>query len=285
METIRVSTPEDISAQRELWSLCFGDDGAYVDNFYRTYYRPDRVLVLEEGGQVRAMTAWFDTRFVIPGQASVPTAYLYAVATHPRCQGRGLAGALLAWADQHLGELGMEAVSTVPAQPSLHRFFARNGFQECFTHSQRTVVPREDGPGAGGLSLAPLSPRQYAALREERLKGRAHITLDEEALAYQAGASALCPGGGLYALTTPCGPAAVCTEGMENGQLLVKEFLAPPGVEEQGEQALFLLLPRWSGILRCPGDAVLFGMVKWLSPKGQAGWDGSQTAYLGLAFD
>ena len=71
METIRVSTPEDISAQRELWSLCFGDDGAYVDNFYRTYYRPDRVLVLEEGGQVRAMTAWFDTRFVIPGQAKM----------------------------------------------------------------------------------------------------------------------------------------------------------------------------------------------------------------------
>lgn len=63
----RLSFPADIPALRALWSLAFGDDGAYVDNFFHTYYRPDRVLVLEEEGQVRSMTAWFDTVFVVPG--------------------------------------------------------------------------------------------------------------------------------------------------------------------------------------------------------------------------
>ena len=52
MLLVRPSTPEDIPAQRLLWHLAFGDEGAYVDNFYSTYYRPERVLVLEEGGQV-----------------------------------------------------------------------------------------------------------------------------------------------------------------------------------------------------------------------------------------
>ena len=61
MIRMRPSVPEDIPRQRELWGLAFGDDGAYVDNFYQNYYRPERVLVLEEDGVIQSMTAWFDT--------------------------------------------------------------------------------------------------------------------------------------------------------------------------------------------------------------------------------
>ena len=46
MWNIRTSVPEDIPAQRQLWKLAFGDEDAYIDNFYQTYYRPERVLVL-----------------------------------------------------------------------------------------------------------------------------------------------------------------------------------------------------------------------------------------------
>ena len=48
METLRCSTTQDIPRLRELWYLAFGDDGAYVDNFFDTYYKPERMLVLEE---------------------------------------------------------------------------------------------------------------------------------------------------------------------------------------------------------------------------------------------
>ena len=64
----RISTPADIPRQRELWQLAFGDGGAYVDNFYHTYYKPERMLMLEEDGVVQAMTAWFDTTFAVPGR-------------------------------------------------------------------------------------------------------------------------------------------------------------------------------------------------------------------------
>ena len=99
MVTVRPSVPADIPAQRELWRLAFGDPEAYIDNFYHTYFRPERVLVLEEEGVVRSMTAWFDTTFVVPGRGTYRAAYLYAVATHPDCRGKGLAGKLLAGAD------------------------------------------------------------------------------------------------------------------------------------------------------------------------------------------
>ena len=123
----RLSFPADIPALRALWSLAFGDDGAYVDNFFHTYYRPDRVLVLEEEGQVRSMTAWFDTVFVVPGRGKFRAAYLYAVATHPDCRGKGLAARLLKGADEYFRTLSIPAVTTVPAEPSLHSFFGANG--------------------------------------------------------------------------------------------------------------------------------------------------------------
>lgn len=65
---LRPSVPEDVPVQRTLWSLSFGDERAYINNFYKNYYRPDRVLVLEVEGAVRAMTAWFSTVLSIPAR-------------------------------------------------------------------------------------------------------------------------------------------------------------------------------------------------------------------------
>ena len=176
----RLSFPADIPALRALWSLAFGDDGAYVDNFFHTYYRPDRVLVLEEEGQVRSMTAWFDTVFVVPGRGKFRAAYLYAVATHPDCRGKGLAARLLKGADEYFRTLSIPAVTTVPAEPSLHSFFGANGFRECFVHQSQVSQLNAERPGSPvppSLSLEALSPAGYGALREELLEDIPHIFL------------------------------------------------------------------------------------------------------------
>ena len=284
MAIVRPSVPADIPAQRQLWQLAFGDDEAYVDNFYTAYYRPERVLVLEEAGAVRAMTAWFDTALVVPGRGKFRAAYLYAVATHPEWRGRGLAGELLARADGFFRTWDIPAVTTVPAESSLHNFFGGNGFRECFVHGQfRYDRPAAPAPAEGELEA--LSPAAYAALREERLAGRAHIALSPEVMAYQAGACALAPGGGLYALDTPRGRAALCAEGMGDGSLLVKELLCPSGEQENILARLPALLPRWSGLYRTPDGDLPFGMLKWLDPALDRAWDWSSAAYLGLAFD
>ncbi|MBS6532160.1 MAG: GNAT family N-acetyltransferase [Oscillospiraceae bacterium] len=285
MIQIRTSCPEDVPRQRELWQLAFGDDGAYVDNFYHTYYKPERMLLLEEEGVVQAMTAWFDTDFVVPGRGRYRAAYLYAVATHPEAQGRGLAGQLLSGADHIFQGWDIPAVTTVPAEPSLHRFFGRNGFRECFVDGQFSAS--RDGwvihPETAVLER--LSPKEYRDLRERLLAGMAHIDLPQEALAYQAGACALFPGGGLYALQTPHGRAALCAEGMECGELLVKELLCPPEDLDWVLERLPGLLPRWSFAWRTPGGANPFGMIKWLDPEMERSWNWASTAYLGLAFD
>lgn len=281
MITIRTSTPADIPALRALWQLAFWDSDEYIDNFFRTYYRPERMLVLEEDGTPKAMTAWFDTAFVVPGKGEYRSAYLYAVATHPGCRGKGLAARLLAGADDWFRAWSIPAVTTVPAQPSLHNFFGSNGFRECFCHDEVRLTP---SGSSSCFALEPISPQTYAGLREAILQNTCHIRLPAEAVAYQAGCGAI-SGGGLYAAETKAGTAILCAEGMEDGTLLVKELLGCPEARQLVQNHLHALLPGFSGICRFPGQTIPFGMLKWLDPALDAGWDWSSTAYLGLAFD
>jgi len=280
--TIRLSTPADIPALRSLWELAFGDGGAYLDNFFDRYYRPERMIVLEEEGLVRAMTAWFDTTFVLPGMGEYRAAYLYAVATHPDCRGRGLAGMLLAWADDYFRGLNIPAVTTVPAEPSLHNFFGANGFRECFCHDELTVDCEKQL--SAPFALDELSPNFYGELREALLMNRPHIAFPADALVYQAGCCRI-SGGGLYAADTGHGVALLCAEGMVDGRLLVKELLGQPEACDTLLKYLPVLLPDFSGTYRVPGKNIPFGMLKWLDKSLENQWNWENLGYLGLAFD
>ncbi len=291
MWNIRTSVPEDIPAQRQLWKLAFGDEDAYIDNFYNTYYRPERVIVLEEGGAVRSMSAWFDTVFRVPGQGDFQAAYLYAVATHPDCRGRGMSGALLAWADGYFKSLSIPAVTTVPAQPSLHDFFGANGFRECFVLAQRELVQLP--PRREDVALRPLPPGEYGALRDRLLEqaGQPYIRYPEQALAFQAGCCAV-DGGGLYGGTCPEGPFCLCAEGAGEGRMVCKELLGPPAARAAALSALGELAPGAQWQLRtpidpknAPEDEKKFAMLKWNDSKTSKKWDWTATGYLGLAFD
>lgn len=291
MITVRPSIPEDIPAQRELWKLAFGDSDQYIDNFYNTYYRPERVVVLEDEGGVRSMTAWFDTSFVVPGQGEYRAAYLYAVATHPRCRGRGLAGKLLAGADEYFRSLGIPAVTTVPAEASLHNFFGANGFRECFRILGGSLR-REEIPLPPSNLLHPASAEEYGQVREALLRDIPHIAYPKDALAYQAGCCAL-GDGGLFVGETGAGPVCLCTERADDELVIVKECLG------SDMRPIYLDLPRiaparrWE--LRQPRSQETsvgvnenlgkFGMLKWLDPEAESAWDWDTVGYLGLAFD
>lgn len=292
MLTVRPSVPEDVPAQRELWKLAFGDSGAYIDNFYNTYYRPERVLVLEEDGVLRSMTAWFDTTFAVPGQGEYRAAYLYAVATHPGCRGRGLAARLLAGADGYFRSLGIPAVTTVPAEPSLHSFFGTNGFRECFRILGGTLR-REDISQPPSNVLHAVSPEEYGLVRERLLAGIPHIAYPAGALAYQAGCCAL-GGGGLFA-GDPSEPLCLCAERADADLVVVKELLGSDNARRLACMDLPRVAPaqRWevrgpylqnerSGLWSGPEQ---FAMLKWLDPALERAWDWNATAYLGLAFD
>lgn len=278
MVRMRTSAPADRPRLRELWKLAFGDGDGYIDCFFAACPEPERVLVLEDGAGVQAMTAWFDMPLVSTGGERYPAAYLYAVATHPDCRGRGYAGTLLKWAGEWLRERGFDCLTTVPAGESLHRFFAANGFAEQFSLAEREVAPDLNAVPA---SVEMVEPREYGALREKFLAGTAYAACGDEGLAYQEKICRL-SGGGLFR----AGGGCACVERAED-TAVVKELLAP--VEEYPAilTALAKTVPANRWLVRAPCldgvEGKPFAMVRWLVDRPKQWSD--DPAYFGLAFD
>jgi len=290
MSVLRTSNWQDIPRLRELWKLAFGDEGAYIDHFFEQYYTPERVLVLEENGAVQAMTAWFKTTLKQPDCTEWKGAYLYAVATHPDCRGRGFAGQLLAYAGEYLRwEQGVDCLTTVPARPDLHPFFGKNGFQECFVLAERPLEGEQLPLSGPETILRPVAPQEYGALREQLLAELPHVSYGPAALDYQAGCCRM-SGGGLYRGDTAAGPVCLCAEGAGDGLMVLKEFLGSPAAVRLAQGDLPRAVPARRWLVREPsapgrGEEREFAMVKWLTAEVPPEWKGMRRAYLGLAFD
>ena len=141
MSHTRFSVSQDQAVLRQLWLLAFKDSDAFLDHFFQEHYKPQHALVLEEEGAVRAMAFWFETQLVVPGVQPVKAAYLYAVATHPDFRGRGLARQLLDESAQLLHGLGVQLMTLVPSEPTLHLFYQDRGFHECFVNAEYEMAP------------------------------------------------------------------------------------------------------------------------------------------------
>jgi len=278
MAVSRASEWTDVPRLKELWKLAFGDEDAYIDHFFTGYYTPERVLVLEEAGTVQAMTAWFDMPVVFADGTMWPCAYLYAVATHPDCRGRGLAGQLLAFADRWLKERGFACVSTVPAREELHVFFKRNGFEECFALQQEQYRTQ---PEVLPARLEQVDAQGYRMLREQLLASMDHVAYAPQAMEYQAGVCAL-SGGGLYRIGEQ---GCACVE-LAGEEAYIKELLISPQERETALCAIAKAYPSKRYWVRGPyvrGGRWDFAMLKWLTQ--QPKWNKKTVPYLGLAFD
>ncbi|MFI3251464.1 MAG: GNAT family N-acetyltransferase [Eubacteriales bacterium] len=273
----RPSVKEDLIALEKIWWLAFGDSERYIDNFFKNYYRENRVLVLEEDGEVLAMTAWFPSSI-----AGCRIAYLYAVATHPIAQGKGYASQLLQYTFEYL-EVDMRflGASTVPATPELFNFFEKLGFFPYFTHQVEdfTDLPTPDKMRG---RFTQLIPSIYLKMREDFLKNIRHVEMDLAGITHQDGICRI-SGGGLFRYDCE---DRICILALEKGNdhhFTVKEIM---GFHKTQAYAI-ADLPAFTGghsfHVRRPLGDTYFGMLRWFAPNNR--WDITETAYLGLAFD
>jgi len=275
--------PEELPRLKEAWSLAFGDDIPFIDRFFTRFCPQSGALALLEDGRPAAMLVLLPLTLAAPGQPPVSAAYVYALCTHPDHRGRGLAHQLLHYADYFAHARGCDYICTVPAEPSLHQFFASAGYAEAFT--TRTLdLKGPDLPAAPPrTALEPLSPAEYGRLRERLLSHIPHLAYPTTLLDFQRDLSQS-TGADLYRLTLDEaeGCAAVERTGEE---LLVKELLLPPQALAAGPAALAAALPAPRSQFRGPalpgGQAWAFGMGKPLDGRPHPLDD----AYLGLAFD
>lgn len=287
MIEIRFSRPGEEAAQKRLWQEAFGDSDADIALFYETCWRPEEMLLLLEDGIPVSMTALLPHTLSLPDGGEASACYVYALATARARRGMGFARRLLAEADRLLRDRETDCLTVVPAQPSLHSFFASAGFQPCFSTCRawfgRETIP---APAAGDRCTA-AGPEEYGAARARCLTGTASVRYGERLLRFQQGMCRL-SGGGLFRLTAGGAEGCAAAEYRDGGLLVLKELLLPPECLERGLALLAQALPAQEYEVRTsvplPGwTRWEFGRIKWFDRDKEVRF--GPAGYMGLGFD
>lgn len=118
---------------KTLWQLCFNDDPAFIDLYFRFRYKDDINRCLEQNKRVvSALQAipypmtWCD--------GTVLTNYISGACTHPEYRGKGLMRNLLTKTHQRMKEDGVLFATLIPAEKSLFDFYKTFGYATAFSY-------------------------------------------------------------------------------------------------------------------------------------------------------
>lgn len=141
---------EDVPRLREIWKACFGDSDSYLDFYYANGFPHFQTMVDRQGKDITSMLTVVPAEYLLSGNR-YPAAYLYAVATDPPWQGKGLASKLLRDTHDYLKNNGVTAAMLFPASDSLYDFYGRSGYRAVFSIREWDGC-LEPGPRYGTLS-------------------------------------------------------------------------------------------------------------------------------------
>ena len=291
MLEMRPGRPEEVLAQKALWKAAFGDEGRYIDWFYECCGASADVLEVVEEGRLASMLALLPQTLTLPGGGTASGWYIYALATDPGARSKGYGRQLLRFVDGYLAERGADCVTTVPAEPSLFKFFGTVGFAPCFSTRKLELLKSMLQPAAEGDRAEPVEPGEYNAIRRRLLEGAPAVDYPEELIRYQQGMGRL-SGGGLYRLSVDGGEGCAAAEYTDGESVLFKELLLSPDKMGRGLAALERVLPGARCYVRTPAlwDGMKgsylqpFGMIKWYSAEKRALWGEGTHGYMGLGF-
>lgn len=160
---------------RRIWQASFGDGEETLDAFFATGFAEDRYHCIREDGKPVSALYWFDC--FLNGRK---LAYLYAVATHPDCRGRGLAHRLMTETHEILKEKGYAGAILVPGEESLFAFYEKLGYSTATQVEEFSAVAAE-----GFAFIRELCPAEYATYRKKFLP-EGSVLQEGETLSYLA---------------------------------------------------------------------------------------------------
>ena len=240
-----------IPGLKQIWKRCFSDPCNVIDAFFTLGFDPQRSRVVLEQDSPLAALYWFDFHC-----DSSRIAYLYAVATHPDHQGKGLCRSLLEDTHRVLASQGYDGAILVPGSESLFRLYEKCGYKA------GTGIAAFSCQGAGAaLPFKVLTAREYLPVRQEMLPEQAAMP-DSHCILWLDACWQFYKGNGW-----------LLAGAKEGDTLLVQEFFGDPALGP----AITATLGASRGQFRMPGEGKAFSL--WYSFRKDA------PAYFGPAMD
>lgn len=294
MVDIRLAQKDDLQRQKELWKICFGDEDDYIDFYFDNMYKQEQTAVLLWDEEIVAMATMIPAALVMEDNKRFDLSMLYAIATHPKFQGKGFSSQIMDFCHAYLENQNQDMSILVPAQESLFGFYEKKGYQDGFYIREVTLtrdqIMRPGGYQEEGVIITPVTPSSYNIIRRAQLKGKVYVDYANEEIAYQ---KQLCQkyGGDLYGLEVGGIRGCAVVEVMSETEVLIKEILMPDHLVREGIMQIAKVLPAQKYRVRLPaslgahlgGQARHFGMMKGFEEKNIVSPDAR--GYLGIAYD
>ena len=129
--SITFASREDRCQLKEIYRACFPDDSERFWDFeLDCLMQPDNILIYREGGRILSTVQILSEKLILQ-ETVYPVQYIYAAATLPEAQGRGLMGRLLRKAHDLARDRGQWFSVLITQNDSLFDFYARFGYQDC----------------------------------------------------------------------------------------------------------------------------------------------------------
>ncbi|MCX5780702.1 MAG: GNAT family N-acetyltransferase [Firmicutes bacterium] len=295
MVTIRLAQIGDMPRQKEIWKLCFGDSDLYIDFYYANHYKAEETMLLLDGAEIACMLTMLPIETIAADQCRWASAMLYAIATHPQYQRRGLATQLINNTHDYLRQKEKVFSLLVPSQAPLFDFYSLQGYQDGFYIREilftREQIENWDAATSCLDQSVRLDPHEYNLVRNEQLRGMLYVAYPDEEIAYQAQLSRQF-GGDLFAITIGEERGCAVLETLPANQVFIRELLISEQHLPAALRHLAQLLPAAEYIVRIPaflgarlgGTSRPFAMLRPLQPTAPE-ITPTDLGYLGLAFD
>lgn len=292
MVEMRTSRPDEMSQLKSLWKKAFGDEDRYIDWFFDCCYEAERFLVVVDDERVVSMLCLLPLEVRAPDGDIASSRYVYALATDPDCRKLGYGRELLNYTDFFLRGTEIDCLTVVPAEPSLHRFFATTGFSPCFSTRKLELMDSMIEQPHEGDSITAIESQVYSDIRCDQLKDLKRVSYPDFLIKYQKGLSEM-SGGNLFRIEVDGVVGCASVEFIDEDSVLAKELVIPSKYMSRAVAQIAKLLPARRYHIRTPAgwDGIAgsytqpFGMLKWYNPHKKKEWFDVVYGYMGLGFD
>lgn len=124
---------------KALWRLCFDDDEAFIEMYFRLRYNNDVNIAISSGDEVIAALQMLPYPMTFCGK-TIQTSYISGACTHPDYRANGVMRELLSQALMRMVHNGTSISTLIPGESWLFNYYARLGYASVF-HSSEQLLP------------------------------------------------------------------------------------------------------------------------------------------------
>lgn len=139
MTELRLVSPDDTTAVRDLWQYCFADEEHFAQWYFQSYYKPENTLGVYEGKRLLAATQVIGYTIMLRDKP-FEAGYVVGVSTSPDARRQGLGREMLAGALQLMHRRGQGISLLMPFEGD---FYYRYQWQFAYFKQQLTLPIQE----------------------------------------------------------------------------------------------------------------------------------------------